>query len=64
LYCRLVQKNKKKAPEVIKMKKVKCEQKDEEIVGVSSQDEECEDISSDIQVSSLTMKLQNIFLLT
>jgi hypothetical protein len=46
------------------MKKVKCEQKDEEIVGVSSQDEECEDISSDIQVSSLTMKLQNIFLLT
>jgi hypothetical protein len=64
LYCRLVQKNKKKAPEGIKMKKVKCEQKDEEIVGVSSQDEECEDISSDIQVSSLTMKLQNIFLLT
>jgi hypothetical protein len=64
LYCRLVQKNKKKAPEGITMKKVKCEQKDEEIVGVSSQDEECEDISSDIQVSSLTMKLQNIFLLT
>jgi hypothetical protein len=64
LYCRLVQKNKKKALEGITMKKVKCEQKDEEIVGVSSQDEECEDISSDIQVSSLTMKLQNIFLLT
>jgi hypothetical protein len=62
LYCRLVQKNKKKALEGITMKKVKCEQKDEEIVGVSSQDEECEDISSDIQVSSLTMKLQNIFL--
>jgi hypothetical protein len=46
------------------MKKVKCEQKDEEIVGVSSQDEECEDVTSNIQLSSLTMMLQNIFLST
>jgi hypothetical protein len=46
------------------MKKVRCEQKDEEIVGVSSQDEECEDVTSDIHVSSLTMLLHNIFLLT
>jgi hypothetical protein len=37
------------------MKNVKCEQKDEEIVGVSSQDEECEDVTSDIQVFLLTM---------
>jgi hypothetical protein len=48
-------KTKKKASEEIKMKNVKCEQKDEEIVGVSSQDEECEDVTSDIQVFLLTM---------
>jgi hypothetical protein len=64
LYCRLLPKNYEKTQAGIKMKKVKCEQKDEEIVGVSSQDEECEDVTSNIQLSSLTMMLQNIFLAT
>jgi hypothetical protein len=50
-------KNKKKAPEGRKMKNVKHEQKYEEIVDVSSQDGECDDGTSDIQVYSLTILL-------
>jgi hypothetical protein len=39
------------------MKNAKHEQKDEEIVDVSSQDGECDDGTSDIQVYSLTILL-------